>query len=311
MSALAIVPRSPRTRPTERTGGIEPPTRTRSPFRSHLERIDLDDTSTVPTRERARLAEGTDAPSTTASIPRTRVRNPQQRSEEELPLTGLGPQAMPILEPSPPELVLIEPGVASLGAQPPVPASPTRPVEAPPAPAPRPPAAPLTPLEHAVYDLLQKLEAAQPTFEDPTDGEIVAERADTPTMCTPVIHIPSVTRPTSDHETNPVTTPRAVELPEEPLNPSHVHLVIDNGDERLVVTVAVRGTDVNVAFRGGDDATTASLARNAGSLEHAMRARKLDLASFTAERDESRRQPTQHHTQDPEPDERFALEEAQ
>jgi hypothetical protein len=82
-----------------------------------------------------------------------------------------------------------------------------------------------------------------------------------------------------------------------PAPTSHVHLVIDDGGGRVVVTVAVRGNDVNVALRGGDDATTASLARNAGSLDHAMRARGLDLSEFTAEPD--RRSAKQEH-QEPE-----------
>jgi hypothetical protein len=73
-------------------------------------------------------------------------------------------------------------------------------------------------------------------------------------------------------------------LPENP-NPSHVNLVLEDGAERVVVTVAVRGNEVHAMLRGGDEQTAAALARNAGSLDHALRAGGLDLASFTAERD--------------------------
>ena len=73
-------------------------------------------------------------------------------------------------------------------------------------------------------------------------------------------------------------------LPEN-LNPSHVHLVLENDGERMVVTVAVRGNEVSATVRGGDEQTAASIARNAASLDHAMRARGLDLTNFTAERE--------------------------
>jgi hypothetical protein len=74
-------------------------------------------------------------------------------------------------------------------------------------------------------------------------------------------------------------------LPENP-NPSHMHLVIADGDgQRMVVTVAVRGNEVNATIRGGDEQTAASIARNAASLDHALRAGGLDLSSFTSERD--------------------------
>ncbi len=73
-------------------------------------------------------------------------------------------------------------------------------------------------------------------------------------------------------------------LPENP-NPSHVNLVLDDGPERVVVTVAVRGNEVHAMVRGGDEQTAAAIARNAASLDHALRAGGLDLASFSSERD--------------------------
>jgi hypothetical protein len=77
----------------------------------------------------------------------------------------------------------------------------------------------------------------------------------------------------------------ATEAPELPIAQSHVHLVVGDDAERIVITVAVRGSDVNVALRAADDHTADALARNAGALDHAMRMRGLDLASFSAERD--------------------------
>ncbi|MFN0251416.1 MAG: hypothetical protein ACKV2T_31360 [Kofleriaceae bacterium] len=86
-------------------------------------------------------------------------------------------------------------------------------------------------------------------------------------------------------------------LPENP-NPSHVNLVLEDGAERVVVTVAVRGTEVHAMLRGGDEQTAASLARNAASLDHALRAGGLDLASFTSERDLDHHAP--HEREQPE-----------
>jgi hypothetical protein len=106
----------------------------------------------------------------------------------------------------------------------------------------------------------------------------------------------------------PAATP---ELPEPPSNPSHVHLVLDDGPERIVATVAVRGSEVHVALRATDDATAAALARNAASLDHAMRGRGLALQDLTSEHE-----PSDHPSQDAEPRERrqrnaprFELEE--
>jgi hypothetical protein len=129
---------------------------------------------------------------------------------------------------------------------------------------------PLTPLEQAIVDLLS----------DRDD-----KATDLPAM-SPMI--PEVRLLSFEHRDAPAPITQLAreqaQLPEQ-TNPSHVHLVIDDGAERVVVTVAVRGNEVNVALRGQDDATTAALARNAGSLDHAMRARGLDLASLMTGRD--------------------------
>jgi len=101
-------------------------------------------------------------------------------------------------------------------------------------------------------------------------------------------------------------------MPEPPANPSHVHLVLEDGPERVVATVAVRGSEVHVALRAHDDATAAALARNAASLDHAMRARGLALGEMTTDREPHDQRPPR----DPEPrerpardGERFTLEE--
>jgi hypothetical protein len=97
-------------------------------------------------------------------------------------------------------------------------------------------------------------------------------------------------------------------LPENP-NPSHVNLVLEDGAERVVVTVAVRGNEVHAMMRGGDEQTAAALARNAASLDHALRAGGLDLASFQTERDLDHHAPREREQREHEPDANFDLEE--
>jgi hypothetical protein len=60
----------------------------------------------------------------------------------------------------------------------------------------------------------------------------------------------------------------------------------------------MRGNDVHVALRSSDDATTAALARNAATLDHAMRARGLVLGALTTERES---QPRSRHQSEPPP----------
>lgn len=89
-------------------------------------------------------------------------------------------------------------------------------------------------------------------------------------------------------------------LPENE-NPNHVNLVLEDGPERIVVTVAVRGNEVNAMIRGGDEQTAAAIARNAASLDHALRAGGLDLASFTSERDLDQHAPREREQRGQEP----------
>ncbi|MCW5804086.1 MAG: hypothetical protein KIT31_17065, partial [Deltaproteobacteria bacterium] len=170
----------------------------------------------------------------------------------------------------------------------------------------------LTPLEQAVHDLIGQLAEAREGRGDgdaSTDDDSPADVAFAPAHAAAPVIADDVPQPAAK-QAAPVR--EVAPPPEAPENPSHVHLVLDDGGERVVVTVAVRGNDVNVALRGSDDNTAAALARNAASLDHALRARGLDLHDFTAERDRDpagghrppREQREQHDHQ-----ERFVLEE--
>ncbi len=170
---------------------------------------------------------------------------------------------------------------------------------------------PMTPLERAVHDLIDKLRDVdveeEPVREPaPTAIEGTAIAPAAPALV-PVDNTRETARP---HVAAPVREPDA-ELP-QPVNPSHVHLVIDDG-ERLVVTVAVRGENVLAHVRGGDDSTLAMLARNAATLDNMMRARGLQLTDFQASRDGSSdtgRDPREPDRDPREPEQpKFILEE--
>jgi hypothetical protein len=130
---------------------------------------------------------------------------------------------------------------------------------------------PATPLEQAVIDMLDKHEAMP---------ELVVGKAEIQRD----VPAPRIA------QAAPIAATR--ELPEQAAPTSHVNLIMDDGERRIVVTVAVRGNDVNVHLRGGDD-VAAGLARNAGSLDEAMRARGLSLAEFTANREPDQHDPRQ------------------
>jgi hypothetical protein len=137
---------------------------------------------------------------------------------------------------------------------------------------------PTTPLEQAVHDLLDQL---RDNRDEPEPGSepITIDAAPVAPAMLAQIDDRDVAPPV------PVAPVRELDLEQmQPLNPSHVHLVIDEA-ERLVVTVAVRGDNVFAHVRGGDDATAAALARNAATLDTAMRARGLQLTDFQASRD--------------------------
>ena len=145
-----------------------------------------------------------------------------------------------------------------------------------------------TPLEQAVIDLLDRRN---------TSPELVVTKSDLTrdVLATRIAH------------TAPVVEPREIKTPDAPT--SHVNLVLDDGEQRVVVTVAVRGNDVNVQLRGGDD-IAAGLARNAASLDEAMRLRGLSLAEFTASRDPDTQEHERPHQRRSEMTrEQFTLEE--
>ena len=176
----------------------------------------------------------------------------------------------------------------------------------------------LTPLEQAVHELVGRIAAtergaAHNRATRPAD-------ADAPTLpaLTGLPAAPSASAAASDPPASSAAAPdhsRAaapIQLPESS-NPSHVHLVIDDGPERVVATVAVRGNEVHVSLRATDDATAAALARNAASLDHAMHGRGLALGDLSAERKpRERRQLSQDdepRERRPSDAERFELEE--
>ena len=160
-------------------------------------------------------------------------------------------------------------------------------------------AIPLTPLEQAVQDLIAEV----------GDRDDRSSSNDTPVFSAMIPEVKLLSIEHADAPAHVAQARGAQQLPEQ-TNPSHVHLVIDDGAERVVITVAVRGSEVNVALRGQDDATTAALARNAGSLDHAMRARGLDLASLMTGRDpDSQQRPDRDQRERDRNQQTFSLEE--
>lgn len=171
----------------------------------------------------------------------------------------------------------------------------------------------LTPLEQAVRDLITRFADPGPSHGPPSRhaiddaGAALAPFAGFVGQPFGAMHDAPTTR-AAGH----AAPASPVQLPEPSANPSHVHLVIDDGPERVVATVAVRGNEVHVALRSSDDATATALARNAASLDHAMRSRGLDLQDLTAEREPRDRRPSQDaepRERRPRDAERFQLEE--
>lgn len=163
---------------------------------------------------------------------------------------------------------------------------------------------PLTPMEQAVHDLLSELADKAP-----------AKSADSPEAPT-VSLAPAPTLAPIDRDPAKVAQAAPVqrEQPAELVSQNHAHLVFDDANGRVVMTVAVRGAEVNVSMRASDDATAASLARNAASLDDAMRGRGLALAQFDSQRDLAREQnqdkPTYQRDREPKrQNQRFTLEE--
>jgi hypothetical protein len=173
----------------------------------------------------------------------------------------------------------------------------------------------MTPLEQAVHELIANANdnaiahpRAPRAATESTASELDGALLHATTSSTPALPARDAARAAAPATAIPVAAP-----PEPPANPSHVHLVLDDGPERTVVTVAMRGSEVHVAMRSTDDATAAALARNAASLDHAMRARGLALGELTAEREPRDQRPPRERkprdTRNPAPTERFKIEE--
>jgi hypothetical protein len=137
-----------------------------------------------------------------------------------------------------------------------------------------PPEPPMTPLEQAVHDLLAQLDHhddPQPSHDDAQPDPATMQAAPTHVAEPVVVGAKPAIAPAA-----PIVAPAAQELQ----SAHHARIVLDDGDSRVVMTVAIRGTAVNVSFKSNDDHTAAALARNAGSLDEAMRRRGLDLEQF-------------------------------
>lgn len=192
------------------------------------------------------------------------------------------------------------------------------------------PAFALTPLEQAVHELVGRMGSAEPghgraTHSLADDAAVDASRGvagagDTGGLASMGgMGLSGVAAPLAQapaHAGSAATAagqaPAMAQLPEPPANPSHIHLVIDDGPERVVATVAVRGNEVHVALRATDDTTAAALARNAASLDHAMTRRGLALHDMSAEREPRDQRPSQDaepRERRPRDDQRFELEE--
>lgn len=159
-------------------------------------------------------------------------------------------------------------------------------------------------IEAAVQQVLDQIAAKSAGTDEPKPADTDDAKAETQAPDGTILVEPELQTAAPLTSKGPVATTAVREpapLPENP-NPSHVHLVLDDGPERVVVTVAVRGNEVSATIRGGDEQTAAAIARNAASLDHALRAGGLDLSSFSSERDLDHHAPREHaqREQDPE-----------
>lgn len=164
-------------------------------------------------------------------------------------------------------------------------------------------------IEAAVQQVLDQITAKPDTTSEPStttdEPEAEAQAPDGMIVVEPELHTGAPVTSKGPVATTAVREPAP--LPENE-NPSHVHLVLDDGPERVVVTVAVRGSEVNATIRGGDEQTAAAIARNAASLDHALRAAGLDLSSFTSERDLDHHTPREHEQREQHEDATFDKE---
>ncbi len=139
---------------------------------------------------------------------------------------------------------------------------------------------PLTPLEQAVHDMLSDLAEKKQAAPDAATAMQGVSMVPQQTSLAPIDVALEIQH----------AAPIMAQQPQELVSQNHAHLVFDDPNGRVVMTVAVRGNDVNVTMRASDDSTAAALARNAGSLDEAMRGRGLSLAQFDSQRDLAREQ---------------------
>lgn len=165
---------------------------------------------------------------------------------------------------------------------------------------------PLTPLEQAVMDLLSQKDEAKDS----------SARSDTAATSVPQVSVPAgLHLPDAPPVEQAAPVARVHEQPQELVSQNHAHLVFDDPNGRIVMTIAVRGDNVAVTMRSSDDGTASALARNAGTLEDQMRARGLQLADFSSQRDLAREQSSDKPKYEREPvvknadGKRFTLEE--
>ncbi|HEY1546345.1 MAG TPA: hypothetical protein VGG28_00925 [Kofleriaceae bacterium] len=169
---------------------------------------------------------------------------------------------------------------------------------------------PRTPLEQAVHDLLSQLgdnKDDSPSRDDDAAGEQASAQklaASAPSAAPAKTESFTPAAPAA-----PVAQPEAQQMQ----SAHHAHIVIGDDANRVVMTVAVRGSAVNVTLKANDDHTAAALARNAGSLDEAMRHRGLELDQFETPREAPRERQQYEAPERAKPDsdstEQFELEE--
>jgi hypothetical protein len=171
-------------------------------------------------------------------------------------------------------------------------------------------ATPRTPLEQAVHDLLSQLGSGkhdQPSHDDDAAGEQASAQKLSATAQTAAPAKSESFAPAAPAA--PVAEPDAQQLQ----SAHHAHIVIGDDADRIVMTVAVRGSAVNVTVKTADDHTAAAIARNVGTLDDAIRNRGLELDQFETPRESPRERQQYEQRQRAKPDsdstEPFELEE--
>ena len=304
---MTAIVRLTRAEPHEPTARPAPAKRGDGPRLSFRDELDQTTEASTPVRGRTPIKRVTIPPGPAPALVgdptlATAVTPVPNVTLPSAPTVGLPPVVAGIAAASAPK---VGPAIGVAAVADPAPAAPAAAALVPPPPT-------LTPLEQAVQALLEQLQPAGAASEEEEASPLELPVDPGATHAGPV-----PARLASDghraHAVSPATATAPEPAAEPVANPSHVHLVMDDGDERVVVTVAVRGNEVRVAMRANDDTTVAALARNAGSLDHALRARGLDLTDFTApdrERERADREPHDPPPERPHPRApRFRLED--